>query len=201
MEGGLPGDGQRVVVEKACGLIEREGFGLEVEGEKWSVRALAGEVGLTESHFCRVFRKVMGCTVGEYRNQLRPKNPQETSPEERTIPSAPPTAQIADSIIFPKPDALADEMSKGDTTANWHLSLAQFPQALALDIDENWPSSIDDMPIPWTPYEHQQLDMDFTDLDLDLDPEMSKMIYLEGFNAQQAFDPWDDGSQFINYEP
>ena len=48
----------------------------EVGGEKkWAVKGLAKEVGLTESHFCRVFKKVMGCTIGEYRaNVLAERN-------------------------------------------------------------------------------------------------------------------------------
>ena len=48
----------------------------EVDGEKkWAVKGLAKEVGLTESHFCRVFKKVMGCTIGEYRaNVLAERN-------------------------------------------------------------------------------------------------------------------------------
>jgi Bacterial regulatory helix-turn-helix proteins, AraC family len=37
---------------------------------KWTVKALATEVGLTESHFCRIFKKVMGMTVGVYRNSI-----------------------------------------------------------------------------------------------------------------------------------
>jgi len=60
-------DRQVKAVEKACSLIGEEG---ERKKEKWSVRALGMEVGLTESHFCRVFKKVMGMTVGEYRSRL-----------------------------------------------------------------------------------------------------------------------------------
>ena len=60
------GDPQRLAVAKACGLIQKE----RKDGEKWSVKGLAKEVGLTESHFCRVFKKVMGLTVGEYRASI-----------------------------------------------------------------------------------------------------------------------------------
>jgi len=34
------------------------------------VKELAKEVGLTESHFCRIFKKIAGRTVGEYRRSL-----------------------------------------------------------------------------------------------------------------------------------
>ena len=52
-----------MAVEKACELIVKE----ESRDVKWSVKGLAKEVGLTESHFCRVFKKIMGMTIGEYR--------------------------------------------------------------------------------------------------------------------------------------
>lgn len=51
-------------MENACKLIRGE------KDEKWPVKRLALEVGLTESHFCRVFKKIEGCTVGEYRTRL-----------------------------------------------------------------------------------------------------------------------------------
>jgi hypothetical protein len=59
-------DPQKIAVAKACNLIKKEAEG----GGKWNVKALATEVGLTESHFCRVFKKVVGITVGEYRTSL-----------------------------------------------------------------------------------------------------------------------------------
>jgi methylphosphotriester-DNA--protein-cysteine methyltransferase len=59
-------DPQKIAVAKACELINKEAEG----GGKWNVKALATEVGLTESHFCRVFKKVVGITVGEYRTSL-----------------------------------------------------------------------------------------------------------------------------------
>jgi methylphosphotriester-DNA--protein-cysteine methyltransferase len=64
-------DSQRKAIGKAMALIRDE-----VGGEKkWAVKGLAKEVGLTESHFCRVFKKVMGCTIGEYRaNVLAERN-------------------------------------------------------------------------------------------------------------------------------
>jgi methylphosphotriester-DNA--protein-cysteine methyltransferase len=67
-EDGSTGDPQRIAVEKARRLICEEGRG-DSRG-KWGIKDLAKEVGLTESHFCRVFKKVMGSTVGEYRARL-----------------------------------------------------------------------------------------------------------------------------------
>ena len=64
------GDPQKIAVEKACDLVRKEQRGAEIG--KWSVKALATEVGLTESHFCRIFKKIIGMTVGEYRASLLP---------------------------------------------------------------------------------------------------------------------------------
>ena len=61
------GDPQRIAVRKACDLIQDEE---ESQGTKWSVKNLAKEVGLTESHFCRVFKKITGVTVREFRAKV-----------------------------------------------------------------------------------------------------------------------------------
>lgn len=54
---------QKIAVAKSCAMIDRE----MQSGAKNGVKELAKEAGFTESHFCRVFKKVMGMTVGEYR--------------------------------------------------------------------------------------------------------------------------------------
>jgi methylphosphotriester-DNA--protein-cysteine methyltransferase len=59
-------DAQQVAVARACELIESEATG----GVRKGVRTLAKEVGFTESYFCRVFKRGMGMTVGEYRVKL-----------------------------------------------------------------------------------------------------------------------------------
>lgn len=66
------GDPQKIAVEKACELVRKEQSDRGSEDGKWSVKALAAEVGLTESHFCRIFKKVMGITVGEFRACIAP---------------------------------------------------------------------------------------------------------------------------------
>lgn len=55
-------DQQAAAVGKACALVDSER-----NGQIWSVKDLGKEVGLTESHFCRTFKRIMGCTVGQYR--------------------------------------------------------------------------------------------------------------------------------------
>lgn len=59
------GDAQVQAVMAAKRTLESERW-----GRKKSVRELAKEAGLTESHFCRVFKKITGVTVREYRMSL-----------------------------------------------------------------------------------------------------------------------------------
>ncbi|KUJ11471.1 uncharacterized protein LY89DRAFT_556719, partial [Mollisia scopiformis] len=56
------GDSQKQAVAKACELLKKDGE----NGTKMPVKTLAAKVGFTECHFCRIFKKVMGVTVGEY---------------------------------------------------------------------------------------------------------------------------------------
>ena len=63
------GDSQKIAIAKTCASIDREAEG----GQKKSVKALAKDVGFTESHFCRIFKKGTGMTVGEYRTSVSGK--------------------------------------------------------------------------------------------------------------------------------
>lgn len=68
------GDPQKIAVAKTCASIDKELQG----GEKKGVKELAKDVGFTESHFCRVFKKVTGLTVGEYRASISGKQTPES---------------------------------------------------------------------------------------------------------------------------
>ncbi|KAK6595500.1 DNA repair and transcription factor ada [Botrytis cinerea] len=63
---GEMGRGRRMV-DTAMRLIESE---LANGDQKWTTKRMAKEVGLTESHFCRVFKRETGGTLGEYRTRL-----------------------------------------------------------------------------------------------------------------------------------
>ncbi|KAE8444086.1 hypothetical protein EG329_000868 [Mollisiaceae sp. DMI_Dod_QoI] len=81
------GDPQKLAVAKACELLKKDGE----NGVKLPIKALAAKVGLTECHFCRIFKKVMGITVGEYKKQLEN---QRTSPSRDVLTiTAPPALQ------------------------------------------------------------------------------------------------------------
>lgn len=63
---GEDGDTQKLAVEKAKELLRSER-----QDSRWTVKSLAKQVGMTESHFCRVFKKVEGSTVGDFRAVLQ----------------------------------------------------------------------------------------------------------------------------------
>lgn len=64
------GDSQKLAVAKACEILVNG----KDDDAQLSVKALAAKVGLTECHFCRVFKKIMGVTVGSYRKALQHQN-------------------------------------------------------------------------------------------------------------------------------
>jgi len=169
-------DPQVAFVNKACGLIEKE-----LEGEqKWSVKALAKEVGLTESHFCRVFKKVLGVTIGEYRNQIKPRSLDLFSKESPIIPD---TTQGTASGA-PQFDPLSET-----NAGNWNWSMDQQPPCPK---EARYPSkdffSIADH-LPNDPL----LGLEYMDF------ESAELPCAFDFSDQQHFDSWDNGDQYINY--
>ncbi|KAG9232106.1 transcriptional regulator [Amylocarpus encephaloides] len=105
---------QHIAVERACELVRQEKDG---DG-KWSVKSLAKEVGLTDSHFCRVFKKVVGVTIGEYRSELMALEDRTNSnegigtrgiaeiilPSEMALSNLPSLNQPCSSDLFPEAD-------------------------------------------------------------------------------------------------
>jgi hypothetical protein len=104
-------DPQIVAVQRACRVIEQE-----VE-EKWSVKELATKVGLTESHFCRVFKKVKGVTVGEYRSQVRLSPRRSLGKEVATSPAI--VVQPDVSIAEPGYYSFPSDLGSSELTQEW----------------------------------------------------------------------------------
>ena len=117
------GDPQKIAVAKTCASIDKELQGGEIKG----VKELAKDVGFTESHFCRVFKKVTGLTVREYRASVsRKQTPaiqtgaagEKESPAEVRNPSIsrPPFEFDFNSLPFPDrqdPAQLESELASG----------------------------------------------------------------------------------------
>ncbi|TVY73149.1 Bifunctional transcriptional activator/DNA repair enzyme Ada [Lachnellula suecica] len=168
-------DPQRVFVDKACELIGMEGGG----GEKWSVKGLAKEVGLTESHFCRVFKKVLGITVGEYRARIHLEPPEISSKASAVFPL---TAHGAGS-------AVPDIFIAGLDAESWDLPMNEF----SFDPNQIWLSST--LCTTGGVY--------LNDKSSGLDPigfEMSENLPLEGCWDRPNDHAWEDIDQFINYD-
>ena len=109
------GDPQKIAVEKACCLVREEQRG--GEDGKWSVKALATEVGLTESHFCRIFKKIMGMTVGEYRASIVPR------PTEGLVEGLATDQQSLDYTLGQTEFCLTPDAA-GDDASNYYLRSA-----------------------------------------------------------------------------
>jgi methylphosphotriester-DNA--protein-cysteine methyltransferase len=60
------GDPQKIAIAKTCTAIKEEAEGRQ----KKTIKELAKDVGFTESHFCRIFKKGIGMTVSEYRMSI-----------------------------------------------------------------------------------------------------------------------------------
>ncbi|KAJ8068507.1 hypothetical protein OCU04_004057 [Sclerotinia nivalis] len=75
------GRGKRIA-DRVMELIRKE---VENGGQKWTVRKMAKEVGLTESHFCRIFKREAGVTMGEYRMKVVEQQQLEIPPSNETM--------------------------------------------------------------------------------------------------------------------
>ena len=169
------GDPQKIAVDKACELIRNEGAG----GTRWSVKGLAKEVGLTESHFCRVFKKIMGSTVGEYRTRGLAKGTSRESNEKEVVPRKPSSALQVASSPFESPYSIAG-IQTHDSFLDLDSELAQDWQDFSGT--DNMTGAIDVFPELYT--------MDPSNLDFS--PELVS-------DASTSITT-DDGFQFLNFD-
>ncbi|KAN0102927.1 hypothetical protein V8E51_011240 [Hyaloscypha variabilis] len=171
-------DPQKIAVEKACDLVRKEQRG--GKAGKWTVKALATEVGLTESHFCRIFKKVMGMTVGEYRASILQKNTGSSTAETTTDHQSLDFARGREEC-FPSPD-----IPQNYGHENCHSSAE--PGYPELPDDWNHFSEVlSDLPDSVTPH----LQLDFID---------SAYPSPKGFPDVINIDMMDDGFQFLDFD-
>lgn len=173
------GDPQKIAVEKACDLVRNEQH--SGEDRKWSVKALATEVGLTESHFCRIFKKVTGMTVGEYRASLLPGN------VERLLEGLNADHQQGFDIAQ---DSAECTPTSNYTNKNAHdnpLSLTEFDCS---ELEQDWnrfSGALPSMAMFSSPH------IQFSLIDYDPPP-------LDHFSNSINLDMTDDGFQFLNLD-
>lgn len=173
------GDPQKIAVDKACDLVRKELDG--TDDRKWSVKALATEVGLTESHFCRIFKKVMGMTVGEYRASIilvnveslsgvNEADRQHVTDVARDLTGSIPTANIPAAYGYQNCLPLAD-FDCPELEHDWHRFSGMVPSVAML----NYPN----------------MDIDIIDSD------QSSPDY---FSDSANVDLTDDGFQFLDFD-
>jgi len=178
MLSGEEGDPQKVAVTRAKEILNSE----EREG-RWSVKELASKVGLTESHFCRVFKKVEGVTVGEFRAMVQKKRTNQYSGSDPSTVIALGTGDMKSSSGFVPP------MNAGQVSPN-QLDMA------GIEPDQN---DFSDAAHPGSmPNRFVGMDFDIFDFNFDIGS-------LEGLTPEILSDPsspdvTDDGLQFLDFD-
>ena len=150
------------------------------EKVKWSIKELAKDVGVTPSYLCRVFKKTMGMTIGEYMKQFEAPM-DEATPDDMLQPSSTITPELGSSGS--PSSGTASSCSPGDhsyippcngigynTAISWDPSPSEVPSASFL---QNAPCSSNPM-LPVL------LDEDTFDLNFDFD----EWVWTEGFNLE-----------------
>lgn len=174
---GEESDPQRIAVEKAKGFLAEEAGGKPV----WSVKALATEVGLTESHFCRVFKKVEGCTIGEFRAGLQR--------ERATVPRR----THSSVAVVPQKESDINAVSE-----------SALPQIVEQEIPTNFDGS--ELAQDWNDFvgsAHQGSNLDLAGMGFDLINFDFDFTNMEGLTPEMISDPsspGDDGLQFLDFD-
>jgi hypothetical protein len=171
-------DPQRVTVEEAKRLLAKEGGGKPV----WSVKALAKEVGLTESHFCRVFKKMEGCTIGEFRARLQREGatvPRGTHSSIAVVPQKESDINAASEFALP-------QIVEQETPPNFG----------SFDLAKDWNDFIGHTHLGSNLELFAGMDFDLIDFDFDF-------ANMEGLTPEMISDPsspGDDGLQFLDFD-
>ncbi|KJX97540.1 hypothetical protein TI39_contig481g00027 [Zymoseptoria brevis] len=131
--------GQREeVVLRTLGLLLRDETG-HVAMER-GVKALSKEVGVTPSYLCRVFKAVMGCTLGQY---CRVFDEAVISEDAEKISLSPSGSTESEAVHYPQQsflvsEALTPEMPKAlEDTTSWG-SWNDFDEAFVIGFDFEW---------------------------------------------------------------
>jgi methylphosphotriester-DNA--protein-cysteine methyltransferase len=178
---GEDGDPQRVSVDRAKKILENE-----TDGARWSIKALAKELGLTESHFCRVFKKLEGRTVGDYRTLL----------QANAVAADVNKESMVDAAIVPPQKMKRTRSSGSQSYVTGQDITLRFDTA---ELEQNW-HEFSGIQFPATAFDKIPfMELDFIDHQFDhetsggLTPEL-----LSDFSTPCATD--DDGLQFLNFD-
>jgi AraC-like DNA-binding protein len=162
---------------------------------KYGLKELAKEVGVTPSYLCRVFKRTMGVTVGEYIKQFEidvSKGQTESSTQcsdsaelgEMDIgmgPVATPWSLSDTESLVQSPSRLGSSMADIDAGFSMPVTISNSPLAPI----ESWPASVDVPPFHTSTGTDEALDMYF---------DFDEWLWTEGFD----FNDWFSTSDLSN---
>ncbi|EPE28110.1 Ada DNA repair protein, N-terminal (N-Ada 10) [Glarea lozoyensis ATCC 20868] len=121
---GVEHNSQTLAVSKAKKLLGEE-------ERRWTVKALAKEVGMTESHFCRVFKRGTGMRVSEYRVFIK------------EVGSRDAAARSEESEVVGAELALDEDVNAGEKDADTTFDFAGYEVGVGLDMTPSLDVSVE----------------------------------------------------------
>lgn len=140
---------------------------------KWSLKELAKQVGVTPSYLCRVFKKTMGTTIGEYMRQFEVRPDAAATGEPKLSPGTTDTTIVSPECQSPDSEVVSS-YSRIDKSGTQPVVLASQIPTAAHSCGFN-PSG-----------EPRIHDEEASDIEFDFD----EWVWTEGFN----FDEWVSSS-------
>ncbi|KAK5130041.1 hypothetical protein LTR08_002515 [Meristemomyces frigidus] len=190
--------GQReLVVQRVLSLLRVKGGETAV---KRGVKELAGEVGVTPSWLCRVFKKTMGVTLGEYIRQFEMEGSE--GEREGSIRSAGMVGSaVAGGSLVPVSTAWSSEshaqwtstVASGVTDVGTRLPTPLTTASTPLAPSESWPAAFADppsqpsigvegRPAAFPAFEPFHLSVGVVEETVDLDFDFGEWLWTEGFD-------------------
>lgn len=136
---------------------------------KWSLKELAKQVGVTPSYLCRVFKKTMGTTIGEYMRQFEVQPDAAATGEPVLSPCTTDTTLVSPECQSPDCEVVLS-CSRIDTSGVQAIALASHIP------DTAHPCGLDPSAEPRI-HDEEAFDIDF---------DFDEWVWTEGFN----FDEW-----------
>lgn len=140
---------------------------------KWSLKELAKQVGVTPSYLCRVFKKTMGTTIGEYMRQFEVRPDAAATGEPKLSPCTTDTTIVSPECQSPDPEVVSSYSRIDKSGAQPVVLASQIPTAAHFcGFDPSGEPRIHD---------EEAFDIDF---------DFDEWVWTEGFN----FDEWVSSS-------
>lgn len=151
------------------------------ETVKWSIKELAKDVGVTPSYLCRVFKKTMGMTIGEYMKQFEVPMV-EGLPGESMRPSGVADLGLGSSESQSPSSATVSSCSPSDHNYVPFCNATGIDTAFACD--PLLSVTTDDPVLPGAPFSsNPTLPVSLNEENFDLNFDFDEWVWTEGFNS------------------